>query len=385
VNMAYNKEKHTMRKIIAGIKPYRLHLMLVFIACFIFVVFVLSCENPAGQGTAQQDGGQDDADGAEDGEEADVVLSPGPALPAGSLQDKIAAIAARVDRNVYYDIVVDQDLTCNPMTISTAGTNVRVTLHSDLPATIRTLTLGAPGAIITVDANVTLILENIVLQGQPNNNWELLTVDEEGTLIMRQGAKITGNENTETACGGVAVNTSGTFIMEDGEICYNKTTKDEHGAGAGVFIGKGGYFNLRGGTIHHNEAWDEAAKTGSYGGGVYVYRATFIMNGGEIFANTAYQGGGVYISGFKWSWDYNDLFEKRPLPGTATSGVIWGYPANGKENYANGPAVYYAWNEGYYNVWRESTLGEYDAISTAWWGINDSVVLDLESGWEYRD
>jgi hypothetical protein len=75
------------------------------------------------------------------------------------------------------------------MTISTTGTNVQVTLHSDSLA-IRTLTLGAPGAIITVDANVTLILENIVLQGQPNNNWELLTVDKEGTLIMRPGQKL---------------------------------------------------------------------------------------------------------------------------------------------------------------------------------------------------
>jgi uncharacterized repeat protein (TIGR02543 family) len=140
--------------------------------------------------------------------------------------------------------------------------------------------------------------------------------------------------------------------------------------------------NLRGGEIHHNEAWDDAAKTGACGGGVFVYRATFIMNGGEIYSNTAYRGGGVYISGFKWSWDYNDLFEKKPLPGTEKSGVIWGYPANGKENYANGPVVYYAWDEGYYHVWRESTLGEYDAISTAGW-MDENVNLDLESGWEY--
>jgi hypothetical protein len=134
---------------------------------------------------------------------------------------------------------------------------------------------------------------------------------------------------------------------------------------------------MRGGTIHHNEVEE-------CGGGVWVYRATFIMNGGEIAANKAYKGGGVYISGFTWSWDYNDLFEKRPLPGTEKSGIIWGYPANGKENYANGPTVYYAWSEGYYVVWRESTLGEYDSISTAWW-MDENVNLDLESGWEYVD
>jgi hypothetical protein len=33
----------------------------------------------------------------------------------------------------------------------------------------------------------------------------------------------------------------------------------------------------------------------------------------------------------------------------------------------------------------EPFYGEYGAISTAWWGIDGSSVLDLESGWEYRD
>jgi hypothetical protein len=345
---------------------------LALIFCLLVTVTFTGCEDTLGGdiGTTQQ--GKDDTDEVEE-EEEDVVLSPGAALPAGSLRDQIAAIAGRADKNVYYDITVTQDLVCNPMIISTAGTNVQVTLHSD--STLRTLTLGAPGAIITVDKGVTLVLANIVLQGQPNNNWELLTVNTEGTLKMLPGAKITGNENVETTCGGVAINELGTFIMEGGEICFNKATHLQYGSAGGVFLDKGSYFNMRGGIIHHNEAEE-------VGGGVCVFRATFIMNGGEIAANNAYKGGGVYISGFRWSWDYNDLFEKKPLPGTMTSGVIWGYPANGKENYANGPTVYYDWNDGYYSLWRESTLGEYDSISTAWrWYGN--VVLDLESGWEY--
>jgi hypothetical protein len=355
-----------MKKIITGT-------MLVLMFCLVVTVTFTGCGNLLGDDsdTAQQ--GKDNTDtGEPEEEEEEVVLSPGAALPAGSLQDQIAAIAGRADKNVYYDITVNQDLVCNPMTISTAGTNVQVTLHSD--STLRTLTLGAPGAIITVDKGVTLVLANIVLQGQPNNNWELLTVNTEGTLKMLPGAKITGNENVETTCGGVFVNKLGTFIMEGGEICYNKSTHLQYGAAAGVGIDKGSYFNMRGGSIHHNEAENA-------GGGVYVYQATFIMNGGEIAANNAYQGGGVFIWGALW-WDYEDLFEKRPLPGTMTSGVIWGYPANGKENYANGPTVYYAWHCGYYHVWRESTLAEYDSISTAWWK-DGNVNLDLESGWEY--
>jgi hypothetical protein len=76
------------------------------------------------------------------------------------------------------------------------------------------------------------------------------------------------------------------------------------------------------------------------------------------------------------------ILSRKRVPGTDTSGVIWGYPANGKENYANGPTLYYAWHSGYYHVWRERTLGEYDSISTAWWK-DGNVNLDLESGWEY--
>jgi hypothetical protein len=354
-----------MKKIITGT-------MLALMFCLVVTVTFMGCGNLLGDDsdTAQQ--GKDNTDTDEPEEEEDVILSPGAALPAGSLQDQIAAIAGRADKNVYYDITVTQDLVCNPMTISTGGTNVHVTLHSD--STLRTLTLGAPGAIITVDKSVTLVLADIVLQGQPNNNEVLVWVDEEGTLKMLPGTKITGNENVEFNGGGVGVNTSGAFIMEGGEISYNKATHLQYGGGGGVFLNEGAYFNMRGGIIHHNEVEE-------VGGGVWVYRATFIMNGGEIAANNAYRGGGVYISGFTWSWGYNDLFEKKPLPGTMTSGVIWGYPANGKENYANGPTVYYAWSEGYYYLWRESTLGEYDSIRTA----SSWSELQLESGWEYID
>jgi hypothetical protein len=344
--------------------------MLALMFCLLVTLTFTGCEDTLGGDTTQQ--GKDNTDEVEE-EEEEVVLSPGAALPAGSLQDQIAAIAGRADKNVYYDITVTQDLVCNPMTISTAGTNIQVTLHSD--STLRTLTLGAPGAIITVDKGVTLVLANIVLQGQPNNSDALVWVNEEGTLKMLSGAKITGNENVESEGGGFWIDTLGTFIMEGGEICFNKATHLENGSAGGVYLHKGAYFNMRGGIIHHNEAEQ-------VGGGVGVYRATFIMNGGEIAANSAYRGGGVYIAGFRWSWDYNDLFEKKPLPGTMTSGVIWGYPANGKENYANGPTVFYAWDQGRYHLWRESTLGEYDSISTTWrWDSN--VNLDLESGWEY--
>jgi hypothetical protein len=89
-----------MKKTIAGITA-------AFIVCFVFTAFAVSCENLFDQNdtdTTQHDEGQDET---EDEEKVDNILSPGTALPVGSLVDKIAAIAERTDRNVYYDIVVD--------------------------------------------------------------------------------------------------------------------------------------------------------------------------------------------------------------------------------------------------------------------------------------
>ena len=84
--------------------------------------------------------------------------------------------------------------------------------------------------------------------------------------------------------------------MNSGEIYGNSATN-----GGGVYIA-GGTFTMNGGEIYGN--------TANYnGGGVYIHNdvniagGTFIMNGGKIYGNTSkvdyrngYGGGGVYVS-----------------------------------------------------------------------------------------
>jgi hypothetical protein len=77
--------------------------------------------------------------------------------------------------------------------------------------------------------------------------------------------------------GGGVFVTRGTFIMNGGIISGN--------IGGGVQVENRGTFTMNGGTISGN--------TGNWGGGVYIQNGTFTMNGGTISGNTANMGGGV--------------------------------------------------------------------------------------------
>jgi hypothetical protein len=202
-----------------------------------------------------------------------------------------------------------------------------------------------------VGAKTTLILENIIVKGIPNNNKALISLTEGGTLFILDGAIIRDNQNEnpndyDGNGGGINVGIDSRLFMKGGEICYNFI---KNGSGGGVYIQSAGFFNMTGGIIHHNEA---EISSGGLGGGICIYErhvlsyTTFIMNGGEIASNTAYRGGGVYISG---------KFIKEPLPYQTRSGIIWGYPANGKENYANGATLGGS-------IEQNGTIGEYESI-----------------------
>ncbi|MDR1127640.1 MAG: hypothetical protein LBL06_05885, partial [Treponema sp.] len=148
------------------------------------------------------------------------------------------------------------------------------------------LTAGNKGSVITVGSGVTLTLKNITFKGIEPNNIALITVVAGGTLVMEDGALITGNK-VSTKSGGVYVN-GGTFTMEDGAVLT-----DNMGAYGGVYVDSNGTFNMNGGNIIENNA-------NLGGGGVYVSGGSFNMNGGKISENTnnnlGSKGGGVYIN-----------------------------------------------------------------------------------------
>jgi len=150
------------------------------------------------------------------------------------------------------------------------------------------LTKAGEQSMFGIDKNVTLILENITIQGRSDNHSPLVNVG--GKLIMNKGVVITGNTN-DGAGSGVWVSNGGSFTMNDGTISGNTA---DWGSGVGVWEGT---FTMSGGTISGNTA----KKWG--GGGVNVAagsdsvrKGSFTMSGGKISGNTATNGAGVHVS-----------------------------------------------------------------------------------------
>jgi len=132
-----------------------------------------------------------------------------------------------------------------------------------------------------------LILENIVIDGNkyvyPDNGGSLVFING-GYFTMKDGAVL--RNNASGYGGGVAVFSSGEFIMTGGEISDNSAS---YGGGVYVGHGGGGTFTMTGGEISRNFA--------SVIGGVHVSNGTFTMTGGEISDNSALgNAGGVLVT-----------------------------------------------------------------------------------------
>ncbi len=133
-----------------------------------------------------------------------------------------------------------------------------------------------------------LTLKNITLDGKKSifANEEPL-VDTSLVQIIgtltMEDGAVLKNNNCSRNNYDGGVRVGGTFIMNGGEISGNIAYN-----GGGVWISPSGTFTMNGGTICDN--------TADYrGGGVCVEDGKFIMNGGEISGNTAISGGGVYV------------------------------------------------------------------------------------------
>jgi hypothetical protein len=166
----------------------------------------------------------------------------------------------------------------------------------------RILTKISPGSFITVMAGVTLTLQNITLQGYTNNDAPLITVQTGGTLILGNGAVLTGND-TSSDVGGIWVN-GGALIMYNGSA-IKKMAAPRAG---GVLIENGGSFLLSGGTIGGTDPNDGNRAASSGGGGVLVSNGFFDMYDGTIQSNTAEaqdSGGGVAVTSLSGNFTHH--------------------------------------------------------------------------------
>jgi hypothetical protein len=185
-----------------------------------------------------------------------------------------------------YIILLGADTTLSAKPLSYPGKTVSITLLG-MDAE-RTISLSGLGSLFTVESGVTLTLdEKIKLAGVSSNTMPLITVNEGGTLFMKEGSKISGNICTASADAGGGVSVwGGAFTMTGGTISGNSGT---NGGFGGVGVVNDGSFTMSGGTITGNSAQN--------GGGVWLLSgSTFTMNGGTISSNNAWNiGGGVDV------------------------------------------------------------------------------------------
>jgi hypothetical protein len=202
--------------------------------------------------------------------------------------------------NLSFDVNADENL--KPQTLAFGGKRITITLHSASNLNIYTLFLSGFGALFTVESGVTLVLDNIRLEGRRNTS-SMIVVKSGGKLIIKDGTVITGNGNENKDCGGgVTVNIGAVLEMTGGEISGNYSVDPTEpsflsSAGGGGVLVNGGNFTMTGGRIAEND--------GANGGGVLVKRGgTFIMGpfvspkyDSQIYKNASYEGGGVKVIG----------------------------------------------------------------------------------------
>jgi fibronectin type 3 domain-containing protein len=227
-------------------------------------------------------------------------------LEVTTLTDTLSWLSANAISSGHYTLLLAKDETISAQTLSYSSKAVTIILKGR--GGERTVNLSDNGSLFTVGDGVTLVFDSsITIKGHSDNNASLVRVNSGGTLLLKDGAKITGN--SASYGGGVYVN-GGTFTMSGGTINGNTASASGSGVyvssgtftmsggtingntafyGGGVYVSSSGTFMMSGGTISGNHA--------SYGDGVYVYGGTFMMNGGTISDNNAYSnGGGVFVS-----------------------------------------------------------------------------------------
>jgi P pilus assembly protein, porin PapC len=206
-----------------------------------------------------------------------------------------------------FSIVLGVNESISPKNLSYFGKTVGITLLGS--GNERIITLSSNGSMFTVDSGVTLTLdENITIVGRSGNNASLVFVNNDGKLIMNDGAKISGNRSSSSSSSSFSVGgvySTGTFTMNGGEISGNTASSSNAASSYGGGVYSSGTFTMNGGEISGNTA---SSYFRSSGGGVYS-TGTFTMYGGEISGNTASSssasytytsdssGGGVYSSG----------------------------------------------------------------------------------------
>ncbi|MCL2193908.1 MAG: hypothetical protein FWB78_11010, partial [Treponema sp.] len=125
-------------------------------------------------------------------------------VPGNTLENRLRWMQANAQSGGNYVIEISGNESIAPQILPNGRINLTLTLRGS--GEMRTVGLSSSGNIFRVTSGVTLVLgNNITLQGRGGNNAPLVLVETGGTLIMEEGARITGNDNTGSIGGGVSV------------------------------------------------------------------------------------------------------------------------------------------------------------------------------------
>ncbi|MDR1836827.1 MAG: right-handed parallel beta-helix repeat-containing protein, partial [Treponema sp.] len=197
-----------------------------------------------------------------------------------------------------YTVHLGRDQIIAPQTLSYGASIVSITLYGVRGE--KQISPSKIGSLFTIGANVTLTLDRgITLEGLSNNLVPLVSVEKDGTMVMKDGSTIRDNNNIRNhlfTSNGAGVSVAGKFIMDGGSILNNKVPG--LCTGGGVIIIGAGEFTMNGGLISGNYAESTGGGVGFYHSLTSEERAVFLMTGGTISNNTSGSGGGVYVSDF---------------------------------------------------------------------------------------
>jgi hypothetical protein len=178
------------------------------------------------------------------------------------------------------------------------------------------LSKSADGRLIGVGGNQTIIVRNIILDGQGNRR---AIVDVEGGLFrMETGATLHNN-----GCTGVWVS-GGRLIMHGGSISSNATISSSFGGGV-TLVSSSSFTMHAGATISNNSSANTQAGWDENAGGVFIGSgSTLTMEGGIISSNTNYRrrGGGVLSIG-SFIMNGGEISHNRSLENNTSGGGVF--------------------------------------------------------------
>jgi hypothetical protein len=190
---------------------------------------------------------------------------PTPITPPGNnIAQQLEYISYQGGADTVYEIVVNNNITLPPTTITSQGKNITVIIRSD--GTMRTIQLKGIGSLFSIDGGITVRLQNIILKGIDDNDRALVTVDG-ANLIIDTGAQITENNNQGLgSVGGIAIINNGNVSMLGGVVSKNKARgpNSAYPSAGGVFVGSTSTFTKRGGIVYGS-----GGTNGNYSDGHY--------------------------------------------------------------------------------------------------------------------